>query len=245
MSADSVSFWRRLRVGTAILLLSPLLLTLMAARIFFFGVIDIVKAARQIVLEISDMPIPRQVRARLLPFWVAWAMAVVLLAVGLAGLVMVIGRTDTWNLEDQWAARGAALGLGVIAFYLAFRLALIGTVALQRALAHNLALLVSFELAELRAEAVERAQILAAGGSSPAFRLPHFREEGEDIAKLLGQPTEEALRHLLSSLEAFNSAAAADDHRRAAGHIHAQLADVDTQLRRALSTIDPFCQHLA
>ncbi|MBI2256494.1 MAG: hypothetical protein HYU58_17860 [Proteobacteria bacterium] len=223
----------------------PILLPLAAGRIVFFYVIDVAMAVRQIVLEIHDMPLPRAARARLLPFWVAWVMAVSLLAGGLAGVVMVVSRTGQWQLSDQWVTRGAAIALALFAFYLAFRLALVGTAALQRVLAHNLALLVSFELTELKAEAIERAEILAAGGNSPAFRLPFFREEREDIAKLLGQPTEEALQQLLVSLEAFNNATVTDDRSQAAMHMRTQLADVDLQLRRAFSAVDPFCRHPA
>lgn len=245
MPADSTSRWSRLRAEAATLLLMPLVLPLAAGRVVFFCALDIVKAVRQIMFEISDMPLPSQARARLLPFWAAWMMAVTMLAGGLAGVVFVVKNTNQWEMDDQWVARGAAITLAFFAFYLAFRLALVGTAALQRALAHNLALLVSFELAELKAEAMERARILAVGGNSPAFRLPHFREEREDIAKLLGQPTEEALHRLLHSLEAFNSAIAGDDHRQAAIRMHAQLMEVDMHLGQAFSVIDPFCQRAA
>lgn len=245
MPVDSMPFWSRLRTGIAALLLMPMLLPLVAGRIVFFGVVDVVKAVRQIVLEISDMPLPSEARARLLPFWAAWVMAVALLAGGLAGVVLVVKSTSQWEMDDQWIARGAAITLAFFAFYLAFRLALLGTAALQRALAHNLALLVSFELAELKAEAMERARILSVGGNSPAFRLPHFREEREDIAKLLGQPTEEALRRLLFSLEAFNNAIAGDDYRQAAVRMNAKLIEVDIHLGQAFSAIDPFCQRWA
>jgi hypothetical protein len=226
-------------------LLAPILLPLVAGRFVFFGALDVANAMRQIILEIRDMPMPRPARARLLPFWVAWVMAVTLLAGGLAGTVLAVKRTGHWDSHDQWVTRGAAIALALFAFYLAFRLALVGTAALQRALAHNLALLVSFELAELKAETMARAEILAAGGNSPAFRLPFFREEREDIAKLLGEPTEEALRRLLFSLEAFNSATATDDQRQATLRMSARLADVDLQLGRALLAIDPFCHRLA
>jgi len=244
MPAQPAFLWRRVGAGIAIALLSPLLLPLMAGRVVFFSAIDVAKAVRQIVAEISDMPMPRQTPGQLLPFWAAWVMAVTLLAGGLAGIVLAIRRSGGWELADQWLARGAAIALAILAFYLAFRLALIGTAALQRALAQNLAWLVSFELAELQAEAMERARILAEGGNSPAFQLPHFREEREDIAKLLGGPTEETLRRLLFSLEAFNNAAATEDQRRAANRLHAQLADVDMRLGQAFSAIDPFCRRL-
>lgn len=245
MSRASTSFWSRLRASVTALLLSPVVLLLALGRIVFFSAVDVAKALRQISLEISDMPLPAQARARLLPFWGAWTVAMALLAAGIGCVALVVKNTSQLTAFDQWVARGAAVGLAFIAFHLAFRMALLGTAALQRALAHNLAMLVSFELAELKAEATERARILAVGGNSPAFRLPHFREEREDIVKLLGHPTEEALRRLLHSLEAYNSAIAGDNHRLAATRMHAELAEVDIRLRQAFSAIDPFCRRTA
>jgi hypothetical protein len=242
MMRDSDLFQGHLKGRVTAFLLVPILLPLVVGRLAFFGVLDVAMAVRQIVLEIRDMPMPRPGRPRLLPFWVAWVMAVALLAGGLAGAVLVVKQTGPWGNDDEWVARGAAIALALLAFYLAFRLALVGTAALQRALAHNLALLVSFELAELKAETKARAEILAAGGNSPAFQLPFFREEREDIAKLLGEPTEEALRRLLFSLEAFNRATVADGQRQGSTRMRARLADVDLHLGRALSAIDPFCQ---
>jgi len=242
MMRDSDLFGDRLKGRVIAFLLVPILLPLVVGRLAFFGMLDVALAVRQIILEIRDMPMPRPAQTRLLPFWVAWMMAVALLAGGLAGTVLVVKHTGQWDNADQWVTRGAASALALFAFYLAFRLALVGTAALQRALAHNLALLVSFELAELKAETMARAEILAAGGNSPAFRLPFFREEREDIAKLLGEPTEAALRRLLFSLEAFNSATVAADQRQTAMRMRARLAEVDLHLGRAFLAIDPFCQ---
>lgn len=242
--ANSNLLWRRLMAGAAAFLLTPVVITLAICRTIFFAVIHLLGVMRQIVLVIHERMIPRRKQARLLPFWVAWALAVMLLAGGFAGITLVIGKTSDWSSWDQWITRGAVIMLALCAFYLAFRLALHGTAALQRALAHNLAMLISFELAELLSEAEQRAQILATKGELPAFRLPYFQDEREDIARLLGQPTEEALRCLLHSLEAFNASALAENHRRASNRLIGQLADIDDQLGRAMSAIDPFCHRL-
>lgn len=242
--ANSISFWRRLTAGTATFLLTPVILILAIFRTIFFAVIHFLNTMRQIVIGIHDMLIPRHAQGRLMPFWMAWALAVILLAGGFGGIILVVGKTDDWSLRDQWITRGAVITLALCAFYLAFRLALHGTAALQRALAHNLAMLISFELAELLSEAEQRAQILATSGELPVFRVPYFQDEREDIARLLGRPTEEALRCLLHSLEVFNASAMADDHHRASGRLSRQLADIDDQLGRAMLALDPFCQRL-
>ncbi|WP_374384482.1 hypothetical protein [Dongia sp.] len=241
MMDELSAIWRRLLTIAGAILLAPLLLTLILGRIIFFSILDLAQAAHQIAWEIRDMSLPKSVRARLLPFWAGWLMSILLLAGALAGVVIVVRQTVDWAFDDQWVARGAAVMLALFAVYFAFRLAMLGTAALQRALAHNLARVISGELAQLKAETDRRARILAAGHISSAIPMPSFSREGAEIVELLGHPTEATLRQLLISLEAFNTAAAYDQ-RPSDVHVRARLKAVDQDLARAMRAIDPHCR---
>nr|WP_298690632.1 hypothetical protein [uncultured Dongia sp.] len=241
-----VKFWRRFLTSCLCVLALPVFLCLMIGRLLFFGALRMAAAARQTALGIRDRPAPRQPQIMLLPFWAAWIMAVVLLAASFAGSIAVVAQTQEWSLQDQIITRGAVSGLALLAFYLAYHLALYGTAALQRALAHNLASLIAFELAELRSEAEARALVLTSArpSASPAFRLPNFYDEREDIVKLLGRPTEQALERLLHSLENFNNIAADDLDQHAEARLRHHLSAVYDCLNHAMRAIDPFCRRV-
>jgi len=240
----TIIFWRRFLTSGLCVLALPVFLGLLIGRLLFFGMLRMIEAARQAVLEIRDLPMSRQSQVPLLPFWAAWIMAIALLAASFAGSIAVVAQTRDWSLQDQIITRGAVAGLALLAFYLAYRLALYGTAALQRALAQNLALLIAFELAELRSEAEARALVLTSArpSLSPAFRLPNFYDEREDIVKLLGRPTEQALERLLHSLENFNNIAADDLDQHAEARLRHHLSAVYDCLNHAMRSIDPFCQ---
>jgi hypothetical protein len=233
--------WRKLIEVAAATALAPVILLLVAGRLVFFWAVDVLMAVRRAVLEVRDMPMPRQALATLLPFWAAWFLAVLLLAGGFAGAILVVNGTESGPLTQQFATRVLVLVAAGAIFYLALRLALFGTAAMQRAMAHNLALLISSELAELNAEAERSAKILAAGGCPPALHMPRFGDEREDIARLFGHPTQSALERLLRCLEAFNSTAIRHEEDFAAMLMREQIQEVQVRLALAIATIGPFC----
>lgn len=244
MRAFSRISWSCAPIKVAVIMLFPIIVLLMIGRIVFFATLSIPNTVQSGILAIVNIFSSFRLKSQLMPFWMAWAMAIIILALSLAGTMIVVRVTEDWTLDDKLLVRGATATLALGIFYLAFRFALHGTKALQHVLTRNLAMLISFELAELRAEAKQRAQIVANGGEAPIFRLPYFKSEQEDINRLLGQSTEAALHGVLQSLEAFNNAAL-EDHKRITNRLGQCLAEIDTHLSQAMSAILPFCRRIA
>lgn len=262
MQTASRSFWQGTALAIGAVLVAPVFVALLIGRIVFFAALSLGEAVHRAATPSDD-----QARAGLLPFWLAWLMAILLLAGMLAGGVFVVARTKDWVLADQLAARGIVVLLALAGLYLAFRLALYGTAVLQRVLAHNLARLIAFELDDLRAQADQRAAYLvmrvhAVGATaeaflppSPALPVPHFFADTDDIAKLLGEPVERALEDLLLSLSAFNSSLkAASLERLTRGvaareqahlHVRQQLIRVHEHLAQAMQIVNPLCRRHA
>lgn len=186
------------------------------------------------------------------PFWMGWGSAIGLIAVATAGTGWVISATATWPLLPLSLARVGCVLIALLVFVAAFRLALLGTMALKRVLATNLAVLIAMELEELRRAADARARTLGAA-PSPApepLPIPSFFGERKDIRKLLGQASERSLEDLLASLRDYNAAVSeqargyeptvATPPQEPARRLHSHIGSVLEAAQRALQTVAPF-----
>lgn len=223
----------------------PLVPILVAGRIAFFGG----WALWEVACAWARPVFPPRVQPRVWPFWLAWFVAILCLAAAIAGVVVALRMTADWPNDRQWTAFGLAGLFSIGALFMAYRAALAGTRSLQRALAGNLAMLVAFELDQLRCAAEQRAQLIhvasqVAGVDAVAARLPvpAFFAEREEIRHLLGEPTERVLVDLLNSLHGFNLALAAGDRplRVPRSDLEGHLSVVSTHLGRALSSLAPY-----
>lgn len=240
---------RRLRYYAAFLLVMPLLPLLILGRIVFFTGIDLWFALRQGLQK----PAEGSLREPVLPFWLAWLMAVSLLAAAIAAILLGFAATDDWAGRDLILGRSGAILVAFAMLFGAYRSALAGTRSLQRALVHNFALLVAYELDQLRSAAERQAEYLDAGWglapihiSSLEIRVPGCLEDREEIRNIFDSPTEAALSDLLASLKAYNLALAAgatDSARPRERDLAGRLAEVHQHLRRSLQILAPHLRH--
>lgn len=147
-------------------------------------------------------------------FWMAWGMALLLIAGAVAGGVWLISADETWLLSYRVGAWAIEVFILVFAFVGAYRLALLGTLALKHVLAQNLAIMIALELDDLRIEAQRRARVLdpeaaslqtSVQAAAQEFRIPRFLEDRAELRRLLGPATEQTLEELLRSLQSFNA----------------------------------------
>jgi len=176
-------------------------------------------------------------------FWIAWGLALLLLAGVVGGGSWLISAASDSALAFRIGSWVAAVLLLAVGFVGAFRLALLGTIALKHLLARNLAIVIALELEELRAAAHQQAALLsAAGGAGPAVQLapsglkvPRFFGERSEVRELLGPATERMLEDLLDSLRHFNAAAGSDT-----ATLRHELDLVLYRLESALRALAPF-----
>lgn len=176
-------------------------------------------------------------------FWIAWGLALLLLAAVVGGGSWLIAAAADGALVlriGSWIAAALLLAVGFVG---AFRLALLGTIALKHLLARNLAIVIALELEELRAAAHQQAALLAAaGGAGPVvqlapsgLRVPRFFGERSELRELLGPATERSLEELLDQLRHFNAASGGDT-----AALRHELDLVLYRLEGALSALAPF-----
>jgi hypothetical protein len=191
-------------------------------------------------------------------FWMAWALAVLLILVSVGGTAWVFAQTDGWAAFPRIGARALSLVASLAAFVGAFRLALLATASLRFVLAQNLAALIVMELDDLRNAAQECADALAqlaatesrqaharAWRPSGTLRIPRFFGDREEIRKLLGPTTEQTLEELLISLRSYNKAVvevnSQDGDRNAVLHLWEEIGVLQQWLKRAAQEVAPFC----
>lgn len=242
--------WRRLLGYAAFLLVLPLLPVLVLGRILFFAAIDFCILLRGWWRRPDPEVGPETSKEPVLPFWLAWLMALALVAAAIGttlwGFALAGDYVGPVQNITQSLIVVAALGL----LFGAYRAALSGSRALQRALVHNFALLIAYELDWLRSEAERQTAYLDVGrglapllASSLEIRVPGCLEDREEIRNIFGTPTEEALSHLLASLKAYNMALAvgnADATQPAGADMAARLAAVHLHIRRAFLVLGPY-----
>jgi hypothetical protein len=189
-------------------------------------------------------------------FWMAWGLAVLLIGAAIGGSAWVLTASAAWPLLPLTLLRLLCAAAIVVAFVGAFRLALLGTVALKRVLARNLAVVIAMELEDLRASVTECASALgdetAPAASARALEIPDFLGKREVIRNLLGRATEHTLEQVLLSLESYNAtiqeiergvrAAGAAAAPQTASHLRWKIGVVGDQIRQALSALALFRQ---
>jgi hypothetical protein len=158
---------------------------------------------------------PQTSLSRMRQFWVAWCVAVLLLAIAVGGFAYLISLSEAWPLSYKLVGRSLAGLVVAFALYDAYRLAAQGTAALQEVLAQNLGLMVSAELERLQSAAASRrallvqmdAEMLADPTSIQdrlALAVPTYGAYRDDVQSLLGNPTEAALQRVLISIREYN-----------------------------------------
>jgi hypothetical protein len=186
-------------------------------------------------------------------FWMAWGLAVLLIGAAIGGSAWVLTASAAWPLLPLTVLRLVCAAGIVIAFVGAFRLAILGTVALKRVLARNLAIVIAMELEDLRASVTECASALTETGSeAPALDIPAFLGKREEIRSLLGRATEHTLEQVLVSLQSYNAtieeiergvrAADAEGARQTVSHLRWKIGVVGDHIRQALSALALFRQ---
>jgi hypothetical protein len=148
-------------------------------------------------------------------FWMAWGLALLLLAGVVGGGSWLIAVAADAALAYRLGSWAAALLLLAFGFVGAFRLAFLGTLALKHVLARNLAIVIALELEELQALAHQQAALLSAASGAgrvvqfvpSGLRIPRFFGERSELRELLGPATGQTLEYLLESLQHFNAAA--------------------------------------
>jgi hypothetical protein len=186
-------------------------------------------------------------------FWMAWGLAVLLIGAAIGGSAWALTASAAWPLLPLTLLRLVCAAAIVIAFVGAFRLAILGTVALKRVLARNLAIVIAMELEDLRASVTECASALAETGSeAPALDIPAFLGKREEIRSLLGRATEHTLEQVLVSLQSYNAtiqeiergvrAADAEAARQTVSHLRWKIGVVGDHIRQALSALALFRQ---
>jgi hypothetical protein len=191
-------------------------------------------------------------------FWMAWAIAVLLVLVSVGGTAWVFAQTDGWAAFPRIGARSLCILVSLAAFVGAFRLALLATASLRFVLAQNLAALIVMELDDLRNAAQECADALAHLAAaeprqvqsrpwrpSGTLRIPRFFGDREEIRKLLGPATEQTLEELLISLQSYNKAVvevnSRNADRNAVLHLWEEIGVLQQWLKRAAQEVAPFC----
>jgi hypothetical protein len=228
----------------AFVLALPMLPLLVAGRLLFFGAVYLWTLMMR---WLRPSPAPEGLTP-VLPFWVAWFIALLWVAAAIAGSVGVVTNTDAWEPLPQLIARTAVVLGAIAALFAAYRTALLGTQALQRALAQNLAMLIAFELEQLRLEAERRTQLLHAGSqidlalvATAELDVPGFFTEREEIRAAFGEPTERVLSDLLQSLQNFNIALTSRPVQKSGlgGDVQAHLMAIYEHLGRAMQYLGP------
>ena len=191
-------------------------------------------------------------------FWMAWAIAVLLVLVSIGGTAWVFAESDGWSVFPRIGVRSLCLVGSLAAFVGAFRLALLATASLRFVLAQNLAALIVMELDDLRNAAQECADALAALANagpkqaqsrawqpSGTLRIPRFFGDREEIRKLLGPTTEQTLEEVLISLQSYNKAVvevnSQSADRNAVLHLWEEIGVLQQWLKRAAQQVAPFC----
>lgn len=198
-------------------------------------------------------------------FWIAWCAAVSLIVVAVTVTAWVLSVTESWPLLPFLVARALCVVIGLVAFVGAFRLALLGTVALRHLLAQNLAIVIAMELDDLRQAMQVRAVALADGGAAGAEqmldtklwrsaelqRFPKLLGDRDEVRKLLGKATEHTLEQVLISLRAYHDTVVeadldgvrgADSMERARRDVWRQIAVVQDRIAQAANAVAPFCR---
>src|SRR5262249_41966432 len=142
-----------------------------------------------------------------------------LLLGSVGGTAWVFTTSEGWPDLARIVVRSGCLVASMTAFVGAYRLALLATASLRFVLAQNLAALIVMELDDLRMAAQDCADALAELASaeprqtrsqawrpSGALRIPRFFGDRDEIRKLLGPATEQALEQVLISLQSYNKA---------------------------------------
>jgi 4-hydroxy-2-oxoheptanedioate aldolase len=178
---------------------------------------------------------------RMRQFWVAWCVAVLLLGAAVVGFGYLFSLSEAWEPWAKIGARAAAGLLAALAVYDAYRIATRGTAALQEVLAQNLASIVIAELERLHAAAAQRKLALAAKDEpgTLGLRLASWSFDGEDVRNLLGNPTEQALRDVLTSIDAYNrliDTLAPDDPQAETG-LARQIEEISAGINRAMASV--------
>src|SRR5690349_14376870 len=191
-------------------------------------------------------------------FWMAWAIAVLLVLVSIGGTAWVFAESDGWSVFPRIGVRSLCLVGSLAAFVGAFRLALLATASLRFVLAQNLAALIVMELDDLRNAAQECADALAelataepkqaqscAWRPSGPLRVPRFFGDRQEIRKLLGPTTEQTLEEVLISLQSYNKAVvevnSRNADRNAVLHLWEEIGVLQQWLKRAAQEVAPFC----
>lgn len=228
----------------------PLVPILAAGRIAFFGALSLCDSASAWIRPAASA----QIQPAVWPFWLAWFVAVICVAAAIAGGVVAVDMIANWSGDRQWVALGLACAFSLLALFVAYRAALAGTRSLQRTLAGNLAMLIAFELDELRCAAEQRAQLLHLGSHieetdavAAGLPVPAFFAEREEIRDLLGEPTERVLVDLLNSLQGFNMALAGGDRPAhvSRSDLENHLTVVYAHLGSAMSSLAPHLRQVA
>ena len=176
-------------------------------------------------------------------FWIAWGLALLLLAGAVGGGSWLISTAADAALGyriGSWVFAALLLAFGFVG---AFRLALLGTIALKQLLARNLAIVIALELEELRAAAHQQAALLSAASGAGAMvqlapsrlKIPRFFGERSELRELLGPATDRTLEDLLESLRHFNAATGGDT-----ATLRHELDLVLYRLESALRALAPF-----
>jgi hypothetical protein len=178
---------------------------------------------------------------RMRQFWVAWCVAVLLLGAAIVGFGYLLALSEGWPYWLKIGSRVAAGLLAMLAVYDAYRIAARGTAAFQEVLAQNLASIVIAELERLDTAAARRKLALTAKDepASLGLSLSSWSFDGEDVRNLLGDPTEEALRDVLESIEAYNrliDTLAAGDMQAETG-LARQIEEISLGVSRAMASV--------
>lgn len=198
-------------------------------------------------------------------FWFAWGAAISLIVVAVAATAWVLSVSESWSLLPFVIARILCVIIGLMAFVGAFRLALLGTVALRHLLARNLAIVIAMELGDLRQAMQMRAVALADGGvvaaeqvldtklwrSAEPQRFPTLLGNRDEVRKLLGKATEHTLEQVLISLRAYHDTVleadldgvrGPDSRERARRDVWRQIGVVQDRIAQATNAVAPFCR---
>ncbi len=197
-------------------------------------------------------------------FWIAWSLAVALIVAAVAVVAWLLSFTETWSLLPFVGARALCVFIGLLAFVGAFRLALLGTVALRSLLARNLAIVIAEELDDLRQAMQARAVALAEGPIAVeraadtdlwrlagAQRYPILLGDRQEIRRLLGKATEHTLEQVLASLRSYNEAVMEADlegvrglesRQNARRDLWRKIGVVQDHIVEATRAVSPFCR---
>ncbi len=146
--------------------------------------------------------------------WVPWCFALLSLLLGIGGSVWVLSLSTRWPASVMALTHLACAMVIVFSFVSAFRFSMLGTAALKRILAKNLAIFIAMELRDLRASVAQERGSFAQEPESRSsdissnlqpFKIPSCFGDRAKIRTLLGRATEHDLEQLLISLESYNT----------------------------------------